>query len=660
MNIKTSIKRIEKQQFSFLIGFLSLYAIILFRNILESVFEGSQMLGFTPLHAHSFYMIFNHFSLFYISIFSWILFVFMLLTREHQTKIAKVLLIGMTIIIITPIIDIIVSKGSGYKLTYLTGFEQFTELHRFFDFTKDLLETSWGQRIEILLSIIGSFTYVFIKTKNFMKSLLAMIIIYFIIFLHGVLPNTIARIPSYLGSRTLSFTTIITNGILPIDSQNYAVIFSVSIFVAGIMLLKKYNRKLLEKIFDIKSSIFSIIFLVLGIIYAVFLIVPYYPFIFYSPIFYLILLLAILTYFFVNAAGRANTTSTDSHMLIIASIFFSVTLGPMFFIFTIIFFVIKKLLNLKWLVLIPSFCAGFFLILQGSTLSAILPFSPQAQEIRGRTLAGWSHFLNADYAEALDEYQRVYSLGKDDGVLKRIGQCYLNLGNLDRGIELLETIIDPDYETLLTLGQAYTQKRENNKAIKIYEIAIEKNIEPADFYLKIAHITARAGRESEMIEATERALFYGSRQYEVYEIKGDFYLSKGDQIKALAMYDKALYYNPRSVIALSGKGIVCYQQEDINNAEEQFKKALKIEPNNDALYNNLGALYLVTNKLEEAERLFKKSLRKNPNQYEAYYNLGLIYEKMGKTEDALIMYHKTLELNPSYAPAQKKIEGTNK
>ena len=142
MKINSIIKKIEEEKYSFLIGFISLYAIILCRNIFESVFEGSQALGFSPIISHSFYMIFIHFPLFYISIFLWILLVFILLTKENIINVSKFLLIGFAVIIIAPFIDFIVSKGSGYKLTYLSGFKQITEIHRFFDFTKDLIQAS--------------------------------------------------------------------------------------------------------------------------------------------------------------------------------------------------------------------------------------------------------------------------------------------------------------------------------------------------------------------------------------------------------------------------------------------------------------------------------------------------------------------------------------
>ena len=650
------IKKFEDQKFSFLIGFLSLFSIILFRNILESAFEGKQILGFSPINAHSFHMIFVHFPLFYISLFLTILLVFILFTKENWIKIIKVLIVGMAVITITPFIDIIISKGSGYKLTYLRGFEQFTEIHKLFNFTTDLINASWGQRIEILLVLIGGFAYVLLKTKNFLKSITASIVIYLIIFLHGVLPNTIAKIPSYLGSNILHFRTIITNGILPIDSQNYAVVFSILIILSGFFILRKCKKEIIKKIFNFKISIYIIIFLCLGTIYGIILISKYYTFIFYSPISYLIFLLAIFSFLFVNSSTFSNPSSPEFQIPITASALFAISLGPIFFLLLSLFFIVKKFVKIKWVSVIPAFIAGFSLIYHEDTFRTIIPINKYSIELRGRKSAGWCFFLNADYNKALNQYQKALSINTEDETLKRLGQCYLNLGKTKKGIETLEKINDSDYESFLTLGQAYAGKGKRNRAIEIYEKAIEKNIEPADFYIRIAQIAAQMGEEKVMIRAIEKSLLYGSPKYKIFQIKGDFFLGKGEMNKTLDMYKKALYYNPRAVTALAGIGVIYYNQGKLKLAEEQFLRALTIEPNNDAIYNNLGALYLVSNRYADAERLFKKSIRKNPNQTEAYYNLGLVYEKMGKRRDALTMFNKALEVNPSYIPARKKIE----
>ncbi len=655
MRIRTLIKRIEEEEFSFPIGFLSLFSVILCRNIFESAFEGSQILGFSPISSRSFYMMFIHFPLFYISIFLWVLLVFILLTKENWIKISKALLIGMGVIIIAPIIDIIVSKGSGYELTYLKGFGEFTEIHKFFDFTRDLLQASWGQRVEILLVLTGGFLYVLIKTKNFFKSFFASIIIYLIIFLHGVLPNTIARIPSYLGFNKLHFRTIITDGILPIDSQNYAVIFSVSIILAGFLICWKSRKELIRKIFNFKSPLI-IIPLCFGILYGIFLIFPYYQFIFYSPISYLIFLLAILSFIFANRATITSGNSSEFKILITVSIFFSIALGPVFLFLIAVFFLFKKFLTTRWLVVVPCFLAGFSLIYQGDTFKTIIPINKTSLEIKGRKLAGWSYFLNADYKKALNQYLKLYAINKEDEIQLRLGQSYLNLGYIDKGIETLEKIREPGYETILSLGQAYTQKGEHKRAIKIYKKAIEENLEPAEFYIKIARIAARKGLEEEMALAIEKSLLYGNPAYKIYQIKGDYYLGKGDKKRALGMYNKALNYNSRCTSALAGIGIIYYSQGNLPRAREQFLKALRFEPGNEAIYNNLGAIYLITKSYEKAEQLFKKSIKKNPNQTEAYYNLGLLYEKMGRIEEALEMFNNVLKVNPSYAPARRKIE----
>ncbi len=655
MTIRKIIGEIEKENFSFFPGFVTLFSIILIRNMLESSFEGKQILGFSAITSRSFYMVFVHYPLFYLSLFLWALFILKFLTKEEPIKIAKVLLIGMSVIIIAPIIDIIVSKGSGYNLTYLTGPGEFTEIHKFFYFTKDLLQTSWGQRAEILLVLIGSFIYVFIKTKNHFKALLAPIFIYLIIFIHSILPNTIARIPFYLGYKKLTATAILSSGILPIDSQNYAVIFAVSIILAGISIALA-ERKKIKEIADFKFSSVLIGAVFLGIFYALFLILRYYPFILINPIFYLSVLLGIVIVIFTNRISHLDTRSCEFQILATGTILFAITLGYVFLILMLVFYLCKKFLKPRWLLILPSFIAGFSLICQEATPGTIIPVKKEILESKGIRLAGWTFFLNGDYKKALLLYLKVHSIRQDNETQKRIGQCYLNMGHLEKGIEELERIEDPDYETILSLGQAYTQNGKYEKAIAIYKKALEEKISEAEFYVKIAQIASRSTTEEEMNAAINKAALYGIPKYKLFQIKADFYFRKNDLENAGKMYDISLIYNPRSAASLSGKGIVYYKQGNMKEAEKQLLKALEIERNNDAIYNNLGAIYLAQNNYQKAEKTFLKSLDINPNQEEAYYNLGLIYETEGRMEEAYQMYQRALQVNPDYIPAKIKIK----
>ena len=656
MIIKKIITEIEKEKFSFLLVFLTLFSIILTRNILESSFDGKQLLGFSVIISHSFYMMFVHFPLFYISLLTWILLVFKLLTKEETIKIAKVLLIGMTVIIIAPVIDIIVSRGSGYKLTYLTGPASITEIHKFFYFTKDLLQASWGQRTEIFLVLIGSFVYVFVKTKNYLKSILAPIIIYLVIFIHSILPNTIAGIPSYLGFKHLTPAAILGSGVLPIDSQNYSVIFSISIILSCLLTTLISRKNIIKEIFNLKASLISLAVNSLGILYGLFLIFRYYPFPLINPIFYLSVLLSILIAIFTNRISQLHINMTEFQILAVVVILFSLSLGYIFMLLILISYLFKRFLKPNWLLIIPLFIAGFSLIFQEDTFKTIIPIKSENIELKGRKLAGWTYFLNGDYKKALLIYLKAHSISYDNEIQKRIGQCYLNLGYLEKGIQELAKIENPAYETILSLGQAYTQNGKNEKAINIYKKAIKEGISPEEFYVKIAQIASRSGLENEMNKAIDKAFLYGTPRHKLYQIKADFYFRGENFEKAFLMYGKSLDYNPRSVASLTGKAMTYYRQGKIKEAEKQLLKALKIEPDNDAVYNNLGAIYIAQNNYKKAEKAFLKSLKINPNQEEAYYNLGLIYEIMGDMPQAFQMYQRALNVNPEYLPAKIKIK----
>lgn len=651
--VKKIIDEIEKEKFSFLLGFLTLFSIILTRNILESSFEGKQILGFSEIVSHSFYMIFVHFPLYYISHFAWIILVFKLLTKEKTIKITKVMITGMTVIIIAPVVDIIVSKGSGYKLTYLTGPETFTEIPKFFYFTKDLLLASWGQRVEISLVFIGSFYYVFIKTKNFLKSLLAPIIICLIIFIHGALPNTIAKIPSYMGFKDFSTRAILGSGTLAIDSQNYAVIFCISVIIAGI-LIALTERKKINEVLDFKSSYGLIGAAFLGIFYALFLIFRYYPFLLINPIFYLTLMLGIIIVIFTNKISYLDSSSFEFQILATGVILFGISLGYVFLILILLFYLSKRFLKPSWLSILPSFIVGFSLICQEATPWIIIPVNKELIELKGAKLAGWSFFLNGEYKKSLLIYLKIHSIQQENETQKRIGQCHLNLGRIEAGIKELEKIKDPDYETFLTLGQAYTQSGKIEKAINIYKKAIEEGISPEEFYVKIAQTASRNDLEDELNTAIEKAALYGTPKHKLYQIKADFYFRKGNLEEAEEMYNKSLDFNPRSVASISGKGLIYYKQGKIKEAEKQLLEALKIEKKDDAIYNNLGIIYLAQNSYKKAEKYFNKSLKINPNQEEAYYNLGLIYEMKGEKMNALQMYERALNVNPNYIPAKIK------
>lgn len=676
VKIKSIINRIERERYSFPLGFIGLLCIITVRNIFESAFEGTQTFGFSPITENSFFMIFSHFPLFYISLFVWFCLFLVLITKEKPNVVIRPLLIGLSVIIITPFIDIIVSRGSGYKLTYLKGIEEFTQIYRFFDFTRDLLQASWGQRIEIIAVLVGATMYVYIKTKSVLKILMTPVISYLIIFIHGALPNTIAQIPSYLGFARLHYRTIISAGILGVDSQNYSVIFICSIVVTGLLLLRKYDRECAHDILNLKISVPLILSTLLGIIYAIILIRPYYPFIFDSSIHYLIFLTAIFVIHMTNLTSLKVKSSFAFALLTISVFLASLAIGFTYFFVILSYFVfanyfasaLGKRISKRYLrksltagiSSVLAFIAGFSIIFQEATLSCIIPYDHARVQAYGYRIAGWNYFINGNYVEAISQYEIAYSLKRSNEIRKRLGQSYLHTGRSNEGIAMHQAVEPLNYETILSLGQAYIQKGKQENALRLYRNAVSENIEPVEFIILLAQEAARRGSKAEMDSLLRTGNKHGMSRLRFHQIKGDYYLQSGNYDNAIMAYDRALYYGSRSTLAYAGRGMAYYGKGDLSKAEQAFLEALSFDPNNDVLYNNLGAIYMIHKEYKKAEDYFEKSLKINPLQAEAYYNLGLIAQAFDRYDEAIMMYSKALQVNPGFIQAKQALERIQK
>uniref|UniRef100_A0A7C4TFJ8 Tetratricopeptide repeat protein n=1 Tax=candidate division WOR-3 bacterium TaxID=2052148 RepID=A0A7C4TFJ8_UNCW3 len=710
MNIKKAINRIENQRYSFLLAFLGLFSVIFIRNLFESAFEGSQVFGFSPITSRSFYMLFVHFPLFYISIFLWFLLIFYLFTKERIEKISRVLVYGMWFITIPPFLDIIISRGSGYRLTYLKGVEQFFEIHRFFDITRDLLESSWGQRVEIFLAMLGGAGYVLIKTKNFLKAISAAIIFYLVIFFHGALPNTISKIPIYFGYKEIGSLTIISGNIFFIDSQNYAVIFLILSLIAGVIILNIISPDDFKELSNLRNSIIFLVFAISGMAYGIYQLSRYYQYLFINPITYFVIFLTLFNLHFViqlssfsrplrgcvamslrgsrrepkQSQGRLRTEFTIPEVLenneiathpsgarndkiesrhnflriaiLIFLLFSGIAVGLTFTIFLAIFLMLSSLVHSKMLNSLIAIFIGCSIFFQNHTLICINPFNKKQIETYGTKVQAWNLFLDKKYSQAINEYRKIQEFNSEIEIKKYIGLCYLHTGEIDSGIEYLKSIPKMDYEIALSLGDAYTKKGEFNEAEIIYEKAVENNIEPQEFLIKIAELNARLGKEEPMLNALENGRKFGIPIFKYYQIRGDFYLFQRDLENARINYRKSLYYNPRAVTSRAGLATIFYYEGNLNQAEKEFLSALKFDQRNDALYNNLGAIYLMKKDYAKAQKIFERSIKLNPSQVEGYFNLGLVYEKNKEFEKARDMFEKALRINPNFTPAENALK----
>ena len=218
--------------------------------------------------------------------------IFYLATREHFRKIFKALLVGFTIIILPPILDIIYTFGEGARLTYLLPGIHHNLLLRFLTFGGHFspitdIGITFGVRAEVLIALFFSFLYLLSKSKNILKSVVFTIFIYTAIFAYSVLPFFSKFFLNIFGlkfeySSLLMVSTYLV--FLPIqlgvifyflnrqyfiellrDMRMFRAIHYELMFFAGIIFAKFYFGKTLNLS---EHTIFSLIFIPIAIFFA--------------------------------------------------------------------------------------------------------------------------------------------------------------------------------------------------------------------------------------------------------------------------------------------------------------------------------------------------------------------------------------------------------
>ena len=200
------IEKLENRKISLTGWLVSFIAVALLRNILDV---------FSVKMEHFFqweYYFFHSIAGFFACIFTLILFAYFL-TKEKIEKITRIALFGVFFILLPPILDLIFTQGAGASIHYReiladTSFFDFFKLFWgwivvgpggiFFsggsDFPLSHLEYNFGTRIEGLLIALVFLWYIFLKTKNILKVILGLFLIYLFTFVLAIFPFILSSI----------------------------------------------------------------------------------------------------------------------------------------------------------------------------------------------------------------------------------------------------------------------------------------------------------------------------------------------------------------------------------------------------------------------------------------------------------------------------------
>lgn len=236
------------------------------------------------------------------------------------------------------------------------------------------------------------------------------------------------------------------------------------------------------------------------------------------------------------------------------------------------------------------------------SVQELLQREPHWQVVSLSTVAILHYGYQPGAIAALDKYTRartamegfLASHPNDAYVCSKLGALYIQIGQLNEGIELLErgltsTQVEPPvlFELHYHLGNAYTRLKNFNLALEHYKAALQQ---PILSQLKLG----------------------------AYNNLGNLLLSAGD----------------------------------LTTAKTAYETTLKIDRSFAAGHNNLGMTLKALGRMEEAIASYQKAIKLNPDYADAYQNLGVVLLKIGRVPESLSAFANAISLHESQNPAE--------
>lgn len=182
-----------------------------------------------------------HISLWFIFIVEAFMLQLHLYTKTDAGRIIRLVVCCFSIALTAPIIDLLISQGKLSKMNYLSIHSASDALWSYLTIGGASLSrgATIGIRIEIVLLVLASFNYIYLKTKSLLRAVIGTLSIYTVLFLSGAVPLFLAWINGVFH---------LTYG--PEDQSSVNLLFTVDVLLF-LVLVVRLKRKMIPFRFSV-------------------------------------------------------------------------------------------------------------------------------------------------------------------------------------------------------------------------------------------------------------------------------------------------------------------------------------------------------------------------------------------------------------------------
>jgi len=245
-------------------------------------------------------------------------------------------------------------------------------------------------------------------------------------------------------------------------------------------------------------------------------------------------------------------------------------------------------------------------------------------------------FDAGNYTEAVRLFEKAQQSSARCEIFFYLGLARYRLKQLDRAIINFRSAAECDPklpEPHIALGEAYTQKGDDNRALAAFESALKAQPNHAGALRSAAALYIRHQMNEQAVGVLERLSRMEPGDVQVRSNLGAAYAATSQLEKAEIEFQAAIQRNPVYPSALTGIGNVYLKTGRAEQATEVLQKAAKIAPGAYEPRFLLGAAYNHLERYGEAVRELEAALSQGGGDPEIYYNMARAYRALGREEE---------------------------
>ncbi len=262
------------------------------------------------------------------------------------------------------------------------------------------------------------------------------------------------------------------------------------------------------------------------------------------------------------------------------------------------------------------------------------------------------YLIQSKAQAAISELNQVLRLQPDNPeAFDRLSRLLLSEKRTDEFIALVEqahATRSIQLSLLLSLGDAYLEKKDAAKAEAAFRLALEQHSDDADAILGLAQAAQLKGDVSSAASYLDRAkgsVFNSADTLRRFALVA---WDAGRFEEANAALKQAVKLKPDDPAFHVALGTTWLKKPDLVEAEQAFRHALQLQSENSEAQMYLGYTLFLQARYPEARELLEKSLAKQPTIAQTSFYLGLIFQEQGDDVTAVKHFKRALELLPSF------------